>query len=94
MLAAGANQVKVRAVLDAGIDYSFFAVDSIDIDYQRVDHGGRRHAAAEAAAKGTMPVDGLTDPTPGCSTDQPADPQDSQDHGGAGGTGGATWVTF
>ena len=82
VLAAGANQVEVVAVLDPTIAYSYFAVDSIDLEYLRATTAVDDTLLLTAAARGPMTVNGLSSADAWVfDLNNPLTPQDSQDHG-------------
>ena len=59
VLTPGTNQVSVTAVLDATVDHSVFAVDSVDLEYQRSATAVDDMLLPTAAAKAQMTVNGL-----------------------------------
>jgi hypothetical protein len=95
VLVSGANQVEVKALLDGGpFDFSVFAVDAVDLTYERTTTAVDGELQLTAGASGPVRVDGLagssasvldvTDPTTPRLLETVA----------SGDEAGASWVVF
>jgi hypothetical protein len=93
-LNAGANEVAVTAVLDAGVPYSLFAVDSIDVSYQRATVAQADRLTLTAPAAGSVEVTGLSSADAWVlDLSNPFSPQ-SVRVTASGGDPGAVWLRF
>lgn len=94
VLQAGANEIRVTAVLDSGVAYSMFGVDSFDIIYRRSISAVADQLLFKAPSTGLLEVTGLS------TTDawvldlaKPLTPS-LVPLAGSGGEAGAAWVKF
>jgi hypothetical protein len=60
VLLEGANQVEVKALLDAGVDHSVVAVESVDVSYERSTTAVDDALLLTTGPSGPVQVDGLS----------------------------------
>jgi uncharacterized repeat protein (TIGR01451 family) len=94
VLRAGANEITVTAVLDTGIAYSMFGVDSFDISYRRSTSAVADRLLFNASSTGLLDVTGLTTADAWVlDLAKPLTPA-LVPLAGSGGEAGAAWVKF
>ena len=60
LLREGANSVEVQALLDGGVPYSVFFVDSFDLSYQRYYRAVNDRLLASGGSKAVLTIEGFT----------------------------------
>ena len=94
VLKAGANEVKVSALLDSGVSYSYAAVDGFDLTYDRATVAISDQLMLKASATGRLKVTGLS--TAGAWIIDIGDglAPELVEPSASGGDAGAAWVEF